>query len=271
MSARVEARPDCRQAAPERRLLRSCDETPAVSRKSTPSATCRYGREGSSCDPSSLDLPSRALLSRREGRRQPLPHHLARRRRHDRPGDRPDPAAAPVRGARAGAPWRMPSAAIRTMIVRGAPLIGAAAAYGMALAMASDASDAMLAQRLHRPDGIAPDRGEPALGARRPAQRCWRRCRRPSGADAAYRRAAEICDEDVEICRRIGETRARPDPQASSRKRRPHQRPDPLQRRLARHRRLGHRAGADLPGARCRHPDPRLGRRDPARATRAPA
>src|SRR5512139_3096994 len=33
---------------------------------------------------------------------------------------------------------------IRTMIVRGAPLIGAAAAYGMALAMAKDASDAML-------------------------------------------------------------------------------------------------------------------------------
>ncbi len=35
---------------------------------------------------------------------------------------------------------------IRTMIVRGAPLIGAAAAYGMALAMAKDASDAMLTQ-----------------------------------------------------------------------------------------------------------------------------
>src|SRR5450432_2100042 len=34
--------------------------------------------------------------------------------------------------------------AIRTMIVRGAPLIGAAAAYGMALAMAADPSDAGL-------------------------------------------------------------------------------------------------------------------------------
>src|ERR671924_622086 len=34
---------------------------------------------------------------------------------------------------------------IRTMIVRGAPLIGAAAAYGMALAMAADPSDASLA------------------------------------------------------------------------------------------------------------------------------
>ena len=36
--------------------------------------------------------------------------------------------------------------AIRTMIVRGAPLIGAAAAYGMALAMADDPSDGGLAR-----------------------------------------------------------------------------------------------------------------------------
>ncbi|MDP3158947.1 MAG: S-methyl-5-thioribose-1-phosphate isomerase, partial [Reyranella sp.] len=35
--------------------------------------------------------------------------------------------------------------AIKTMVVRGAPLIGAAAAYGMALAMAEDPSDAALA------------------------------------------------------------------------------------------------------------------------------
>src|SRR5215210_4232420 len=34
--------------------------------------------------------------------------------------------------------------AIRSMLVRGAPLIGATAAYGMALAMRSDASDAAL-------------------------------------------------------------------------------------------------------------------------------
>src|SRR3981081_907743 len=34
--------------------------------------------------------------------------------------------------------------AIRTMVVRGAPLIGATAAYGMALAARSDASDAHL-------------------------------------------------------------------------------------------------------------------------------
>src|ERR1700731_4467709 len=35
--------------------------------------------------------------------------------------------------------------AIRTMLVRGAPLIGATAAYGVALAMRSDPSDAALA------------------------------------------------------------------------------------------------------------------------------
>ena len=35
--------------------------------------------------------------------------------------------------------------AIKTMVVRGAPLIGAAAAYGMALAMDEDPSDAALA------------------------------------------------------------------------------------------------------------------------------
>src|SRR6202011_914471 len=34
--------------------------------------------------------------------------------------------------------------AIRSMLVRGAPLIGATAAYGMALAMRTDASDAAL-------------------------------------------------------------------------------------------------------------------------------
>ncbi|TAJ33018.1 MAG: S-methyl-5-thioribose-1-phosphate isomerase [Reyranella sp.] len=94
--------------------------------------------------------------------------------------------------------------AIRTMIVRGAPLIGAAAAYGMALAMAADPSDAMLARACtflleSRPTAVnlrwALDDVR-ALLAPLPADK-----RR----DAAYKRAAEICDEDAEICRRIGE------------------------------------------------------------------
>ena len=94
--------------------------------------------------------------------------------------------------------------AIRTMIVRGAPLIGAAAAYGMALAMAEDPSDAMLARAYtllldSRPTAVnlrwALDDLRALLAPLPPAKR----------RDAAYKRAAEICDEDVDICRRIGE------------------------------------------------------------------
>lgn len=94
--------------------------------------------------------------------------------------------------------------AIRTMIVRGAPLIGAAAAYGMALAMAADASDAGLERAYDvllasRPTAVnlrwALDDLRALLG---PLPQGNRR-------EAAYRRAAEICDEDAEICRRIGE------------------------------------------------------------------
>ena len=94
--------------------------------------------------------------------------------------------------------------AIRTMIVRGAPLIGAAAAYGMALAMAADPSDAMLARAYQvllaaRPTAVnlrwALDDLRALLGPLPPTRR----------REAAYRRAAEICEEDVEICRRIGE------------------------------------------------------------------
>ncbi|MBN9487516.1 MAG: S-methyl-5-thioribose-1-phosphate isomerase [Alphaproteobacteria bacterium] len=94
--------------------------------------------------------------------------------------------------------------AIRTMIVRGAPLIGAAAAYGMALAMAADPSDAMLARAYSvllasRPTAVNLRWALDDLRARLSLL--------PQGdrREAAYRRAAEICDEDAEICRRIGE------------------------------------------------------------------
>ena len=93
--------------------------------------------------------------------------------------------------------------AIRAMVVRGAPLIGAAAAYGLALAARADASDASL------------DAAERTLAATRPTAHnlAWalRRVRRalgalpvPSRSEAAFREAARICDEDVEHCRRIG-------------------------------------------------------------------
>jgi methylthioribose-1-phosphate isomerase len=93
--------------------------------------------------------------------------------------------------------------AIRVMLVRGAPLIGATAAYGVALAMREDGSDANLAgayDRLHatRPTAInlkwALDDMRQRLARLNPGER----------VAAAYARAAEIVEEDVEINRRIG-------------------------------------------------------------------
>ncbi len=93
--------------------------------------------------------------------------------------------------------------AIRAMLVRGAPLIGATAAYGMALAMRADASDANLAGaygRLFetRPTAInlgwALDDMRRRLAPLEPPER----------EAAAYARAAEIVEQDVEINRRIG-------------------------------------------------------------------
>lgn len=93
--------------------------------------------------------------------------------------------------------------AIRTMQVRGAPLIGAAAAYGVALAMRADAGNAALSAAVallaaQRPTAInlrwALNEMLQALGSLPERSR----------VDAAYARAAEICDDDVECCRRIG-------------------------------------------------------------------
>ncbi|MGY4225708.1 methylthioribose-1-phosphate isomerase [Bradyrhizobium sp. USDA 4503] len=93
--------------------------------------------------------------------------------------------------------------AIRSMLVRGAPLIGATAAYGVALAMRADASDAALerAGRMllaTRPTAInlkwAVDEMQRALAPLAASAR----------AEAAYARAREIADEDVEINREIG-------------------------------------------------------------------
>jgi methylthioribose-1-phosphate isomerase len=93
--------------------------------------------------------------------------------------------------------------AIKTMIVRGAPLIGATAAYGVALAMLADPSDANLAaasKMLHatRPTAVnlawALEEMRRALAKVAPAQR----------ADTAFTKAAAIADADVEQCRSIG-------------------------------------------------------------------
>lgn len=94
--------------------------------------------------------------------------------------------------------------AIKSMQVRGAPLIGATAAYGVALAMREDASDENLEQAItflaaQRPTAI---NLRWALNQMKIALRDL-----PAGqrVEAAYNRAAEICDEDAETCRRIGE------------------------------------------------------------------
>ena len=93
--------------------------------------------------------------------------------------------------------------AIATMQVRGAPLIGATAAYGVCLALRADASDETL------------ERAFATLIATRPTaiNLKWaleemvaavRNRPREERVAAAYRRAAEICDEDVAINRAIG-------------------------------------------------------------------
>jgi methylthioribose-1-phosphate isomerase len=93
--------------------------------------------------------------------------------------------------------------AIRSMLVRGAPLIGATAAYGVALAMRADGSDAALEAACKtliatRPTAInlkwALDDMRATLRHLSPAAR----------ADAAYARASEIAEGDVAINRDIG-------------------------------------------------------------------
>jgi methylthioribose-1-phosphate isomerase len=94
--------------------------------------------------------------------------------------------------------------AIRSMQVRGAPLIGAVAAYGVALALRQDASTEAL-------DRVVAELGETrptainlrwALGRMRAALHNL-----PPGerVAAAYAEAGAICDDDAETCRRIGE------------------------------------------------------------------
>jgi methylthioribose-1-phosphate isomerase len=94
--------------------------------------------------------------------------------------------------------------AIRAMLVRGAPLIGAAAAYGIAVHMQSDPTDTGLddAHRTllaTRPTAVnlkwALDEMKAHLGPLARADR----------VEAAYARAAEICDSDVATNRAIGE------------------------------------------------------------------
>ena len=93
--------------------------------------------------------------------------------------------------------------AIATMQVRGAPLIGATAAYGVCLALRADASDEALERAVAklmatRPTAINLKWAlDEMVGAVRNRPRDDR-------IAAAYRRAAEICDQDVAINQAIG-------------------------------------------------------------------
>ncbi len=93
--------------------------------------------------------------------------------------------------------------AIRAMLIRGAPLIGATAAYGICLALRADASDDAL------------DRAYATLIATRPTainlkwaldemMAAVRNRPRVERTAAAYRRAGEICEDDVAINTAIG-------------------------------------------------------------------
>jgi methylthioribose-1-phosphate isomerase len=90
------------------------------------------------------------------------------------------------------------------MWVRGAPLIGATAAYGMALAMAEDASDAGLENAYvslyeTRPTAVNLRWALNSLKDRLLGLDLNQRI------EAAYARAVEIADEDVEICSSLGD------------------------------------------------------------------
>ncbi len=94
--------------------------------------------------------------------------------------------------------------AISVMRVRGAPLIGATAAYGLALAMQADGSDESLRNAYQQLLATRPtasnlrwalDRLHPEIAEYKPSRR----------ARTAYRMAADVCNEDVEINDAIGE------------------------------------------------------------------
>jgi methylthioribose-1-phosphate isomerase len=94
--------------------------------------------------------------------------------------------------------------AIARMVVRGAPLIGASAAYGLCLAAAEDPSDAGLDKACRmllatRPTAVNLRWAlETMMATLRPLPAAQRR-------DAAYRRAAAIADADVAISAAIGD------------------------------------------------------------------
>ena len=93
--------------------------------------------------------------------------------------------------------------AIRAMLIRGAPLIGAMAAYGICLALRADASD----EALDRAYAMLLATRPTAINLRWALDEMVAAVRNRSRAErtaAAYRRAGEICEEDIAINTAIG-------------------------------------------------------------------
>jgi methylthioribose-1-phosphate isomerase len=93
--------------------------------------------------------------------------------------------------------------AIRSMHLRGAPLIGAAAAYGVALALQSDASDAALARALALLGATRPTAVNLHWALERIAAAVWP-VAPAARAEAAFLEAGRLADEDVAINAAIG-------------------------------------------------------------------
>lgn len=94
--------------------------------------------------------------------------------------------------------------AIKTMQVRGAPLIGATAAYGMALAMQESGDD----DRLQQVARILIATRPTAVNLRWAVERmvaCLQAIPVTQRAEAAWREAAAICDEDVAANQALGQ------------------------------------------------------------------
>jgi methylthioribose-1-phosphate isomerase len=94
--------------------------------------------------------------------------------------------------------------AIREMWVRGAPLIGATAAFGIALATRADASD----EGLQRAAGMLVDTRPTAVNLRWAVHRMLEELGpvpTPDREAVAFARASALADEVVEICRSIGQ------------------------------------------------------------------
>jgi methylthioribose-1-phosphate isomerase len=94
--------------------------------------------------------------------------------------------------------------AIADMQVRGAPLIGATAAYGICLALRQNQSDETLDRACERLALTRPT----AINLRWAIEEMRNTVRNIPHSErvaVAYERAAEICEQDVETCRRIGE------------------------------------------------------------------